>query len=352
MFSTAATSPDPEALATLRAALADLAPATRARGPWKSGAFRAMTDAGLLAGFIPADCGGSGAREGALLAALTEVARGCLTTALALTQWASACRLLAAADDPLRRLILPRLASGEETTTVGIAQLTTSRQHQGTPALRAARRDGGWRLDGVCPWVTGADTVDTIVTGAVAEDGAASFFVVRRGCPGLAIDPPMELLALSAARTSRVRFDGVEPEVVIRPTGPSNARAGGLATTALALGATRAALDILGREAAARRGMSPIVAGFAAETDALAARMAAGAVESTPADRDALRTAASGLVLRASQAALVASKGAGFTVGHPAERGVREAMLFLVWSCPEQVASAVLCELAQLGDPA
>ena len=68
----------------------------------------------------------------------------------------------------------------------------------------------------------------------------------------------------------------------------------------------------------------------------------------TPEERDALRTAANGLVLRASQAALVASKGAGFTVGHPAERGVREAMLFLVWSCPTQVAQAAMCELACL----
>jgi hypothetical protein len=31
---------------------------------------------------------------------------------------------------------------------------------------------------------------------------------------------------------------------------------------------------------------------------------------------------------------------------------VRESMLFLVWSCPQQVASAMICELAHLGQPA
>ena len=67
---------------------------------------------------------------------------------------------------------------------------------------------------------------------------------------------------------------------------------------------------------------------------------------------DALRTAANSLVVRAAQAALTATKGAGFIAGHPAERGIRESMLFLVWSCPHQVASAMICELAHLGQPA
>lgn len=348
MFPPGATVPDPVRLAAIRGTLETLAPRTQRVGPWESGAFGALADAGLLAGFVPADCGGRAAGEGAILAALVEVARGCLTTALALTQWASACRLVASGEDSLRGELLPRLARGEETTTVGIAQLTTSRQHLGTPALRATHRGGSWWLDGVCPWVTGADSVDTIVTGAVADDGVPVFFVVRTDAPGLSIDPPMELLALSAARTSRVAFDGVEPAAVIRPAGPPAARAGGLATTSLALGAARSSVDLLRREAAARGDLARIAAGFAAEADDLAARLAAAALDSTPGERDALRTAANGLVLRASQAALVASKGAGFTVGHPAERGVREAMLFLVWSCPSQVAQAVMCELACL----
>lgn len=348
MFPTGAAAPDIDRLSALRARLESLAPQTRRVGPWESGAFGALADSGLLAGFVPPGCGGTGAGEGAILAALAEVARACLTTALALTQWASACRLVASGEDSLRAELLPRLARGEETTTVGIAQLTTSRQHLGAPALRATRRGASWWLDGVCPWVTGADSVDSIVTGAVADDGAPVFFVVRTGAPGLSIDPPMELLALSAARTSRVTFDGVEPAAAIHPAGPPAARAGGLATTSLALGATRSSIDLLRHEAAARGDLGRIADGFAAETDALASRMAAAAVDSSPGQRDELRRAANGLVVRASQAALVASKGAGFTAGHPAERGVREAMLFLVWSCPSQVAQAVMCELACL----
>jgi len=34
--------------------------------------------------------------------------------------------------------------------------------------------------------------------------------------------------------------------------------------------------------------------------------------------------------------------------GHPAERLVRESLFFLVWSCPQSVSAAVMCELAGL----
>ena len=59
---------------------------------------------------------------------------------------------------------------------------------------------------------------------------------------------------------------------------------------------------------------------------------------------------ADSLVLRATQAALGAAKGAGFVSGHSAGRWCREALFFLVWSCPQSVLSANLCELAGLSD--
>ena len=63
---------------------------------------------------------------------------------------------------------------------------------------------------------------------------------------------------------------------------------------------------------------------------------------------DELRTRANSLALRSTQAALAAAKGAGFVAGHPAGRWCREALFFLVWSCPQSVVAANLCELAGL----
>ena len=93
--------------------------------------------------------------------------------------------------------------------------------------------------------------------------------------------------------------------------------------------------------------LQPIAAGLEAELDGLFDRLiTAASAGIAPDARDTLRGDANGLVLRAAQAALTASKGAGFVRGHPAERLVRESLFFLVWSCPQSVTAAMLCEFA------
>ena len=351
MFTPGCRHPDPVALASLGDRLADLATETDEIGPWRSGAFDALARTGGLAGFIPADCGGTAAAEAALLTMLSAIASRCLTTALVLTQWASGCRIIAGGEPSLRSARLPALARGDTPTTVGISQLSTSRRHLGAPSLTAARTSGIWRLNGLCPWVTGADSSDTIVTGALTETGEQLFFVVPTDAVGLDIASPMQMLALSGSRTSSVVFRAVEPADVIVPA-EAGVRTGGLATTALAVGSTWAAIAVLEGEADARPALHPVAAGLRADVDELARRLDAAAEHGIePADRDRRRAHAHGLVVRAAQAALTASKGAGFVAGHPAERLVRESMFFLVWSCPQAVSSAVMCELAGIGSP-
>lgn len=319
---------------------------TATDGPWASGGMAGLAEHGLLADFIPAESGGTNAGEADRLTILSGVATACLTTALALSQWAAAVRLLTAGDADLRAALLPPLARGKTFTTVGLSQLTTSRQHLGRPALVAARDADGWRLDGSCPWVTGADASDTIVTGAATEDGSL-FFVVPTDAAGLTIEPPLDMLALSGSRTSAVRFDGVKPGHVIEPPGSNASRTGGLATTALALGAAQAAIDLVAAEADRREALGPIASGLDADLVDLSGRLMTAASQGIGQDaRDLLRGDATSLVLRAAQAALTAAKGAGFVRGHPAERLVRESLFFLVWSCPQSVTTAMLCEFA------
>ena len=137
--------PDPATLAAACDVVAAAAAESAAAGPWRSGAFAALARAGMLAGFVPVADGGSGAGEAALVRALVAVADRCLTTALAVTQWASAVRIIIGGPAGLRAALLPPLARGETYSTVGIAQLTTSRQHTGA-ALVARRDTAGWRL--------------------------------------------------------------------------------------------------------------------------------------------------------------------------------------------------------------
>ena len=51
-------------------------------------------------------------------------------------------------------------------------------------------------------------------------------------------------------------------------------------------------------------------------------------------------------VIESAEATLAAAKGTGYVQGHPAGRWCREALFFLVWSCPQPVMAANLCELA------
>jgi alkylation response protein AidB-like acyl-CoA dehydrogenase len=335
-------------LPTLEADLARRADRTAVAGPWDSGSLALLAERGVLGAWIPVDAGGHGADEAELVDLLSAVARRCLTTALVLSQWAAACRLIATAEPAARQVELPALARGTRFTTVGISQLTTSRRHLGTAAVRAALGPDGWRIDGQCPWVTGADRSDTLVTGAIDEAGEQRFFLVATGSPGVVVGPPLELLALSGSRTAAVGLTAVRPVAVITPPA-GGTRSGGLATSALALGAAQGALDLLATEADRRPDLVAIVAALRDEAGVVAAdlhRAAQAGIE--PGPRDRLRATATSLALRASQAALAACKGAGFVSGHPAERLVREACFFLVWSCPPAVTGHVLCSLAGL----
>jgi alkylation response protein AidB-like acyl-CoA dehydrogenase len=67
-------------------------------------------------------------------------------------------------------------------------------------------------------------------------------------------------------------------------------------------------------------------------------------VEAAPTPEAALklRAGCTRLALQATQAALILSKGSGFVAPHPVQRWVRQALFFLVWSCPRPVASEVL----------
>jgi len=43
--------------------------------------------------------------------------------------------------------------------------------------------------------------------------------------------------------------------------------------------------------------------------------------------------------------ALTVAKGTGFVAPHPVQRWVRQALFFLVWSCPRSVAEGLLLQL-------
>ena len=73
---------------------------------------------------------------------------------------------------------------------------------------------------------------------------------------------------------------------------------------------------------------------------------ASGASDAPPSAQ--IRSQANALVLRITQTYLTALKGTGFLRTEPAQRWARQALFFLVWSCPGPVAQAAIRDLAGL----
>ena len=324
---------------------------------WPGAQLQGMAEAGLFRWGIPPEWGGEESSSQQLLRFYLDCSRCCLNTAFIFSQWqAAVSRLLSCDHRELQARVLPRLTSGEWFTTVGISHLSTSRQHLASPAVTATPTESGYRLNGTVPWVTGGAYADVLVTGGTLSDGRQVLLLVERGSHGLTHAPPEQLLALTATHTGQIQFNEVEVPATQLLAGPVEQvmKAGGggtgsLTTSVLAAGVAWRAVLILQQEAAQRSDLRQ-------EADQLQQECHGLIEDLLQADAhperfstvvpQTLRTRANSLVLRASQAALVAAKGAGFLAGHPAERTLREAMFFLVWSCPQPVAQAALRELA------
>lgn len=317
---------------------------------WPVAAWAALRRAGALGWSIPREYGGAGRSAVELLCGLEEIASACLTTAFALSQREAAIRHLLKGPHVLRERYLPRLTRGEIYMTVGLSQLTTSRQHQG-PALRATQLpDGRVQLDGEIPWVTGADQAAGIVVGATLPDATQLLLVLPTERLVEQIDPPLPLAALGGSRTCLVHCRHVIIESAEILSGPAESvlgksGGGGLETSCLAIGLASAAAGYLRTEVAARPILDDMTSRFESTIQSLRLRLHELAEAADPDRTLALRTDATWLVLRVTQAALMVAKGVGFVAPHPAQRWARQAQFFLVWSCPRPVAEGVLEKL-------
>lgn len=328
---------------------------------WPDEQFQQLADAGVLGWVMPPEYGGADVSSETLTAGYERLARCCLTTTFVLTQRNGACQRIAGSENSeLKSRLLPSLCTGEKFATVGVSHLTTSRQHLDRPAVLAVETEAGWTLDGAAPWVTGAARADYIVTGGTCDNGRQILAAVDAKTSGVAMGDPPQLLALNASQTGSVSLNGVHVPAEMLIAGPvegvmkqgKGGGAGSVTTSALAVGLAGAALRGLSEEAENRPDLLEVLEPLESERDRLLSALTQSASGDAPGEApfnlsaESIRQRANSLVLRSSQAYLTASKGAGFVQGHPAERLVREAMFFLVWSCPQPVLTATLREFA------
>lgn len=318
---------------------------------WPAVSWNDLCATGVTRWMIPVEYGGDDQPAAALLEGCLELARSELLVTFVLSQFQAAClRLAVASATELKQRWLPDLASGKKFATVGISHLTTSRQHT-APAVAAAPDRTGYRLTGDVPWVTGCRQSDVVVTGGTLSDGRQILVAVPTDRAGVEVGTPMSLLALTGSETGPILLKNVvvsSEEIIAGPVNgviqhASGGGAGSVMTSTLALGHAFGCLDHLQQEAIARPLLQPMVQSLSAEAEELRRDLLTAVNQSSEAQSpEQLRTRSTDLALRSSQALLTATKGAGFVAGHPAERLAREAMFFLVWSCPQAVTTKLL----------
>ncbi|MDA1014960.1 MAG: acyl-CoA/acyl-ACP dehydrogenase [Planctomycetota bacterium] len=328
---------------------------------WPSDQFQWLSDARVLGWLIPRHFGGSEVTAEHLTVGYERLAAACLVTAFVLTQRNGACQRIAASpNDELKSDLLADLCTSAMFATVGISHLTTSRQHLKKPSVQVRETDSGFVFDGFVPWVTGAKHADVIVTGGTLSDGRQLLAAVETSLAGVEVLAPAKLMALTSSQTGPVTLTDVQvphSRVIAGPMeqvmkNAAGAGTGSVTTSALALGAAKSSIDHVRVEALQRPELNEIVQSLDTEygsiRDDMYDSIREGASSNPRLSSESVRQRANSLVLRASQAHLATSKGAGFAKGHPAERAVREAMFFLVWSCPQPVLAAALREFACL----
>ena len=334
-----------------RAQAMDGDPAALAKG------VAALAREGMLALKRPEEFGGPALPDPEVRRFQEIVARYSGALAFLQTQHQGVSGMLAGSPNrALAEEYLPLMADGGRMVGVGFSQL----RRPGPPMVTATPVEGGYRIDGRVPWVTGFGFFGEFVVGAQLEDGRAVFGLAPLyETPEVRPSSPMRLAAMQAAGTVTVEIDGfVLPEartIAIRPAGwISGSDEINIAQQgSFALGCAQAGLDVLAANAE-RRGLAFADAAherLQADLDAIheeAERWAGRASSENVAERLDLRARMIETMVRCAHAAVVSSSGAANSVEHPAQRIYREALVFSVSAQTGPIMEATLGRIARV----
>lgn len=340
--------------------LAEYAREYDAKPDWPEKSIRAIADAGCWTWVVPRRWGGAGLGNAELLEAYAAIASGCLNTALILTQRDGALDLiLRGENDELKERLIPAHVRGERMTSIGISQLTTSKGG-GKPKLLATPDGDDFLLNGEMPWVTGAIKCDEVVTGAVLSDGRQIVASVSCDAPGVTVEPPMRFMALDASCTSRIRCDRVRvppSDLVRRPSAAGlsmRTPVKPLVVSSVGLGFAEGIHErLIERTDGAPAELGAVAARLGRSLDELRNDLLAAASRLDDPDYELpaarIRIRVNALLTKLAIAFLTVSKGTGYARSHDAERLLREAMFFHVWSAPPDVQAGTLANLVGEG---
>jgi len=177
--------------------------------------LQALADLGMMGVNLPTALGGAEAGVVSYSLAMSEVARGCASTAVTMAVTNMVGEVINAfGTDAQREAHIPKLTSGEY--AAGSFALSEPEAGSDPGSMRTvARRDGdSFVLDGPKQWITSGSHAGVFVvwarTGELsAGTKAISCFLVEGGADGLRIGKHEDKLGLRASNTVSLSFEGV-----------------------------------------------------------------------------------------------------------------------------------------------
>jgi alkylation response protein AidB-like acyl-CoA dehydrogenase len=289
--------------------------------------WRSLAEAGLYGIAVPADLGGPDLGFGDLIEILELMAAGCLATAFTWVQHHGMLAALSATTNTaLRDELLPDVAAGRTRGGVAFAGAVPV-----PPRMRADRIDGGWRLVGHAPFVSGWGVIDVIQfsAGDNASGDIVSGVLAAEMQPGITSVQAQSLFGADATKTVSIDVDGLvipDDRVVSRVTRAdfmANQNFGSRLNGTLPIGVVRRCIDLLddgGRPDAAER--------LRADATTVRARLDAGLADSAALLE--ARAEAAELAVRAAAAVVANSGGPALLRTSPAQLVARDATFTLV----------------------
>jgi alkylation response protein AidB-like acyl-CoA dehydrogenase len=318
-------------------------------------AFEGLKSRGLLALKRPQEFGGPSLNESDFRRFQEEIARYSGALAFLQTQHQSAVSLLSKqGGDALKKAYLPHM---HDTKTVGLG--FSQLRRAGNPICRATQIDGGFRIDGHVPWITGKGFFGEYIIGATLQNGQSLFGMIPlKNVKGQVLSKPMKLAAMEAASTVSAQLDGyflpnnkvafIQDKDWIKANDAFNITLQGH----FSIGCAMAGIDIV-RDNGQKRGLAFLVK-VADELEREVEDCRQSLIDSqrdfdeaTAGDRLKKRAWAITLMMRCAQSAVTSSSGAANTADHPANRVLREAIVFSVSAQTQAIMEATMDRLVR-----
>jgi len=253
--------------------IAPRAQAFEAAGGYPPELFTALGELGLMGMTAPETLGGTGADYVSYALALMEIAAadGALSTIVSIQNSMMVGGLVAHGSPEQQDRFLPGLISGQ---VIGAFALTEADAGSDASAIRAraARVEGGYRLDGAKQFITSGKIAGMAMVFAQTDPDLGkrgiSAFLVPTDRAGYGVDKVEHKLGQAASDTCAIRFEGVFVEEALRlgvegggyRIALSNLEAGRIGIAAQSIGMAQAALAIAVGYAKERRSFGkPII---------------------------------------------------------------------------------------------